>query len=108
MRKGKPAFPLILAYLALAFILMYMVLGATGFRGLLPGSNHFRSKADGGYYVFYRLLEELGYDIRFERRYTLPEGKGGCLVYLDMNETDEETAGLLMNWGRRGEYSDSF
>lgn len=102
MSKGRPAPVTIFASLAILVILVYMVVAASGFRGLLPGSNLFKNKEYYGYYVFHRLLEELDYPVVFEKKYGIPGGTGETIVYMDMNETDDQSRSLLSEWVEKG------
>ena len=98
MRKMKAAPITILSIVAISVIIIFLIIGASGFRGLIPGSNLYRNKRDFGYHVFYRLLEELDYEIEFESQYDIPSGRGNSVVYLDMNEVNVDSNDLLMDW----------
>ncbi|MDC7126271.1 MAG: DUF4350 domain-containing protein [Spirochaetales bacterium] len=81
MFKNKAHPVKILSIVSIFMIIMFMAVLASGFRGVLPGSMLFSNKQDNGYYVFHRLLAELGYDVKFEKRYKTPKKKLSTIVY---------------------------
>ena len=65
-------------------------------------NKYVQQKNEKGYYVFYRLLEELQYEIVFESAYTLPDNRGNVIVYLNMNEMEIEQITALTSWVESG------
>ncbi len=100
VKKISPS--IILSALGILIIIVFLAITASGYKGLLPGSNLYKNKSNHGFYVFYRLLEELEYQVEFESVYTLPDGTGNSIVYLDMNDYEEEEIGKLSNWVSSG------
>ena len=83
----------LLAILSLFLIIAFLAVVASGFQGVLPGSMLFNNKFDNGYYVFYRLLEELGHNVHFEKRYNIPGAGKSAIIYVTAPEEgfDRET-----------------
>lgn len=99
-KKISPS--MVLSALGIIIIVVFLAISASGYKGLLPGSNLYKNKSDWGYYVFYRLLEELDYKVEFESIYTLPAGTGNSIVYLEMNDYEEDELDRLSNWVSKG------
>ena len=83
----------LLAILSLFLILVFLAVAASGYRGVLPGSMLYNNKFDNGYYAFYRLLEELGHNVQFEKRYKIPKAGKSTVIYVTAPEKgfDRET-----------------
>lgn len=102
MNVKKNHTSLIFSAAGILIIIIFLAISASGYRGLLPGSNLYKNKYDNGYYLFYRLLEELEYNIEFESVYTLPDGTGNSIIYLDMNEYEIQEIDKLSQWVSMG------
>ncbi len=76
----------LLAVLSLFLILVFLAVAASGYRGVLPGSMLYKNKFDNGYYVFYRLLEELDHNVQFEKRYKIPKAGKSTVIYVTAPE----------------------
>lgn len=81
--KGHPV--RILSVLSLFMIIAFLAVAASGFRGIMPGSMIYSNKLDNGYYVFHRLLKELGYSIEFENNYIIPQNSVTFLLSIALN-----------------------
>jgi len=91
----------LLAILTLFLILTFLAVVASGFQGVLPGSMLFNNKLDNGYYVFYRLLEELGHDVQFEKRYKIPGDDNSAIIYVTAPEDGFDRESYL-SWLAKG------
>lgn len=97
--KGHPV--RILSVLSLFMIIAFLAVAASGFRGIMPGSMIYSNKLDNGYYVFHRLLKELGYDVEFENQYIIPQNSTSTIVYAT-GDKEHFSSEDYISWLKRG------
>ncbi|MCP4181123.1 MAG: DUF4350 domain-containing protein [bacterium] len=102
MAKIKISPITVVAILSILFIALFLMVSASGFLAIIPGSNLYKNKRDHGYYVFYRLLEELEYEITFEETYSVPEDDKSTIVYIDSLTDEILMEDQLSSWVRSG------
>ncbi|MCK5200593.1 MAG: DUF4350 domain-containing protein [Spirochaetales bacterium] len=103
MNRKKISPVVAISIISIIFIVLFLMVGASGFSGILPGSNLFSNKDDNGYYVFFRILEELDYQIIFEKRYKIPAAERSVIVYIDsVEEEDLFSDEQITLWVRNG------
>jgi Domain of unknown function (DUF4350) len=91
----------ILSIFLLFAIIAFLAVGASGFKGIIPGSMLFSNKYDNGYYVFHRLLTELDYSVEFEKEYSVPNAASSTIVYATADKENFSTEEHL-SWLKEG------
>jgi len=102
MSRKKVSPVVVISIISIIFILLFLMVGASGFSGILPGSRLFSNKDDNGYYAFFRLLEELDYQIIFEKKYKTPTVERSAIVYIDSITDDSFSNEQITLWIRKG------
>ncbi len=102
MKSARFSPAIILSASGIVIIILFIAVAASGYRGFLPGSFYYKNKNENGFYVFYRLLEELDYKVVFESRYKIPRRNKGSVVYVDINNPEEDFQEGMLDWVSKG------
>lgn len=91
----------LLPAVGLFFVALYLVFSFTG--GDRPGEGRRNSfnKYDTGYFLFYTLFKELGYNMNHWYEEEMPK-KNGCMIYFDYFPGDKERMDAIVEWVKKG------
>ena len=100
--KNRPRAIIIVSIAGIIVIAIFLLLGAFGFQGVQLGTRWYEAKTDHGYYVFYRLLQELSHNVVFTTTSSPTKKSPGVIVYLSLGEPYEIDSEGLMQQVRQG------
>jgi hypothetical protein len=91
--------------IAFVFISLYALFLITGGETRVRERRSGLSRGGGGYFLFYKLFKQLGYQVRRWYESGLPK-KVGCLIYFDYypGELDQETVDAIVKWVKQGNF----
>lgn len=103
MKDWKEVFKprILLPGLALIFVFLYTLFVLTGGDIPVQGRRNSFNRGDSGYFLFYRLFKDLGYNLIRWYEATPPD-KPGLMIYFDYLNEDKDLLDGVLKWVRRG------
>ncbi len=92
----------ILPVTGLFFVMLYVVFLLTGGEILMEGRRNSFDRGNSGFFYFFRLFKQMDYQLKRWYEAGPPEGKYGCMVYLDYYPNHRKLLEGILKWVKQG------
>jgi hypothetical protein len=86
----------------LFFVMLYTVFLLTGGDILLESRRSSFDRGNSGFFYFFRLFKQMDYQLKRWYEAEPPEGRYGCMVYLDYYPNDRKLLEGILKWVKQG------